>query len=211
MNCIKYSLYMLVVLSIVFSFMTINGCGGDDDESLADGDYWPCAIGNIWNYVYTMTVTTPETTATVTGSITIEIVGDTLLINNQPVLMQEYAVTMFGNTEIDTYYIADTDASILRYNSLYDTIPDVMLELPLEVGNTWVVSGYTAAVVLDRENIAVPAGAYYGCFEVAYTAYDDTVYDYYAANTGIVKEYMSDIEGDWAIFVTVELESAVIN
>ena len=73
------------------------------------------------------------------------------------------------------------------------------------------MSGSQTATVLGREHVSVPAGIYYNCFEVAYTAYGDTVYDYYAANTGIVKEYMSDSEGGMTLTVEVELESAVIH
>jgi len=196
----------------MFTFVIINGCGGDDDdEPSAAGDYWPCAIGNMWDYVCTMTLTTTDTSVTATGSITLTIVGDTVLINNQHVFMQEY-VTIMGNTvDSDTYYVAETGTSVLRYSSLSDTIPDVMLQFPLEIGSTWLVSGYTNAVVLGREHVSVPAGTYYNCFEVAYTAYGDTVYDYYAANTGIVKEYMSDSEGGMTLTVEVELELAVIH
>lgn len=211
MHNIKYIVYMVVILSMMFSLVVISGCGGDDeDEPTVAGDYWPCAIGNTWDYVYTITLATGDTTMTGTGSITVAIVGDTVLINNQQVFMQEYVAIMDNSVERDTYYVAETDTSVLRYSSLYDTIPDVMLQFPLEVGNTWLVSGYTTAAVLGRERVSVPAGTYNNCFEVAYIYYGDTVYDYYAANTGIVKEYMSDTEGGMTLTIEVELELAVI-
>ncbi|UCG30051.1 MAG: hypothetical protein JSV53_11225 [candidate division WOR-3 bacterium] len=210
MKCMKHIVYLAVVLLFMLSYVAINGCGGDDDEPAAAGDYWPCAIGNLWDYVVTMTVDTGDTTMSVTGSITLKIVGDTVLINGQYVFMQEYVVTMSGSVDRDTYYIADTDTSILRFSSVYDTIPDVMLEFPLETGNNWIVSGYQTAAVLGRKNISVPAGTY-NCYEVAYAAYGDTVYDYFAANTGIVKEYMSDTESGMTLIVEVELEVAIIN
>lgn len=210
MKCIKKIVYLSVVLLFMLSYVAINGCGGDDDEPAAAGDYWPCAIGNLWDYVYTMTLDTGDTTMSVTGSITITIVGDTVLINDQYVFMQEYVVTMSGSVDRDTYYIAETDTTILRFNSVYDTIPDVMLEFPLETGNNWIVSGSQTASVLGRQNISVPAGTY-NCYEVAYAAYGDTVYDYFAANTGIVKEYMSDTESGMTLTVEVELEVAIIN
>jgi hypothetical protein len=153
---------------------------------------------------------TSDTTVSVTGSITLQIVGDTVLINDQYVFMQEYVTTMSGSVYRDTYYIADTDTSVLRYSSLYDTIPDVMLKFPLETGNSWIVSGAQTASVLGRENVSVPGGTY-NCYEVAYAVYGDTVYDYFAANTGIVKEYMSDSEGGMTLTVEVELEVAIIN
>jgi hypothetical protein len=196
----------------MFSFVAINGCGGDDDdEPSAAGDYWPCAIGNMWDYIVTMTLTTTDTSVTATGSITLTIVGDTVLINDQYVFMQEYVTIMDNTVDRDTYYLAETDTSILRYYSVYDTIPDIMLEFPLEIGNTWIVSGSQSAAVLGREHVSVPAGTYYNCFEVAYSVYGDTVYDYFAANTGIVKEYMSDSEGGMTLTVEVELASAVIH
>ena len=212
MHKIKYITYMTVILSVMFSFVAVNGCGGDeDDEPSAASDYWPCAIGNMWEYVFTITLVTADTTVTGIGSITLTIVGDTVLINDQQVFMQEYVTIMDNSVDRDTYYIADTDTSILRYYSLNDTIPDVMLEFPLEIGNSWIVGGSQTAAVLGREPVSVPAGTYYNCFEVAYAVYDDTVYDYYAANTGIVKEYMSDSEGGMTLTFTVELESAVIH
>jgi len=206
MRCMRSTLVVLSLLSFV---MIISDCG-DEGEEAALQDYCPFAVGNLWYYAYTITLESQDTTLSATGDIRMEIVGDTMLINGQDVFIQEMYVSMMGNVDQYTYYIAETDTSILRYYSLMDTTPEVLLELPLETGNSWTVSGYQTASVKGRKYVSVPAGNYSNCWEIEYTAYGDTAYDYYAANVGLIKERMSDTEGGMTLTVMIELEHVVI-
>jgi hypothetical protein len=139
-----------------------------------------------------------------------EIIGDTTLINGTDVFIQKMSMEVMGMADTVIYYIAASDTAIHRFDSVFDTIPYVLLELPLAEGNSWVVSWSQTAIVLDRCFVSVPAGNYGSCWEIAYTDGNDTVYDYYAANTGLIKEYFLDSGGGASIRAEIELRSASI-
>jgi hypothetical protein len=202
--------YLLIVVSLITFIALIGGCGGDDEEEPTLADYFPLAVGNIWDYVYTIVMEQQGSSQTFTGDIQVEITGVTTLVNGMDVIIREMIVSMMGMVDTTYTYIAASDTAVLFYFSLNDTIPNKYLELPLETGNSWVVSTGQTAVVLGRNNVSVPAGNYSHCWEVAYTWGNDTIYDYFAGYTGIVKEYMFDSGGGAMMTTSVELESATI-
>ena len=203
--------YLLVATSLLTLIALIDGCGGDNDGDGELMDYYPLAVGNIWDYLDTRIIWVgPDSTQTVTGDFQVAIKDVTTLVNGKDVFIQERVSNIYGTPDTNVWYIAETDTAILFYDSVNDTVPYQLLALPLWSGKHWYVDfPYQYATVLGRSNVSVPAGDYNDCWEIAYIYDDDTVYCYYAAHTGLVKE-------SWFEFiiapmtVVLELESATI-
>jgi hypothetical protein len=201
--------YLFITLSFITFVASIVGCGGDEEEESVV-NYYPLSVGNIWDYLDTRIIPVgPESTQTITGNFRVTITGVTL-VNGKDVFIQERVSNIYGTPDTSIWYIAETDTAILFYDSVNDTIPYKLLELPLETGNSWYVHfPYQRAVVLGRSDVSVPAGDYNDCWEIAYIYDDDTVYSYYAAHIGLVRESWFEwiVMPMWAV---LELESATI-
>lgn len=193
---------LLLVPLIVF----IISCGGAVN-------YYPLAVGNVWDYIMTMTMTTPTDTLEATGSQNDEITEETTLDDGTEVFEQVTITTIFDpDTSVDTtiMYIEETDDYIRGYDSKDDTIPDTFAELPIEDGNTWDVNDDMSAVVLGKVDVSVPAGDYDDCWEIGYIHDNDTTYDYFADGVGMVRAYTEFTDTDTTYTYEMELESAII-
>jgi len=196
---------LLLVPLIVF----IIGCGAEAVN------YFPLAVGNVWDYIMTMTVTTPTDTLEATGSQNVEITEETTLDDGTEVF--EYVTittTIFDpDTFVDTtiVYIEETDDYIRGYESKDDTIPDTFAELPIEDGNTWDVNDDESAVVLGKVDVSVPAGDYDDCWEIGYIIDNDTTYNYFADGVGTVRTYFEFTEDEITVESETELEHATIH
>ena len=173
---------LLLVIPLVFFII---GCGGEE----AGTAFWPLAVGNIWEYVMTLTITTPDTTiVTGTGIQEQEITAETTLDNGTEVFEQVMTMawddTLMGDY-VDTSYIEETEDYILMYESKDDTEPDTMAALPLESGKSWNMDSGTATVV-GQESVTVPAGTFSDCWKIAFVD-ADTMWVYVAENVGQIK------------------------
>ncbi|UCC12942.1 MAG: hypothetical protein JSW02_05295 [candidate division WOR-3 bacterium] len=181
----KKLIWVLPVLALII------GCGGDEAEN-----FFPLAVGNVWNYDLLYTEMNVDTTE-YTGTSTTEITQETTLDNDVAVF--EQVTTMVWddttmNTWVDTTYIRETEDYILIYYDLADTEPDTSLVLPVEEGNTWTVYADTTdtltAEVVGQEDVTVPAGTYTDCWNVAYTSLGQAQDDWFAPEVGVVRQHM---------------------
>jgi hypothetical protein len=200
---------LLLIPLVVF----IMSCGGDG----AGTSFFPLGVGYIWEYIITMTITTPDTTLSMTGTEEEEITAETTLDNGTEVFEQITTMTqiipfdtLFVDTivEVDTAYVEETEDYILLYDSKDDTEPDTMVALPLESGKTWHYDSTTTATVVGQENVTVPAGTFSNCWKIAIVPEDgpDTIWAYAAENVGQVKVNWSETNVDTTFEWELELE-----
>lgn len=202
----KKLIWLLPVIALII------GCGGDDVEN-----FFPLAVGNVWNYDLLYTMMAVDTTE-YTGTSTTEITQETNLDNNVDVF-EQVTTTVWDDTtvmvnSVDTTYIQETEDYILIYNDLADTEPDTSLVLPIEEGNTWTVYADTTdtltAEVIGQEDVTVPAGTFTDCWDITYTSLGQTQDNWFAPEMGVVRQYMSIIAAPVTIEFIRELTSSTI-
>lgn len=202
----KKLIWLLPVIALIIS------CGGDEAEN-----FFPLAVGNVWNYDLLYTMMGVDTTE-YTGTSTTEIIQETTLDNNVDVF-EQVTTTVWDDTtvmvnSVDTTYIQETEDYILIYYDLADTEPDTSLVLPIEEGNTWTVYADTTdtltAEVIGQEDVAVTAGTYIDCWDIMYTSLGQTQDDWFAPDVGVVRQYMSMEVAPIMIEFTRELTSSTI-
>ncbi len=160
-------------------------------------NYYPLTVGNIWTYK-----TTLDSQSQI-NSQTMEITRRTSAQGHDAF---ERVTTIWDNDSIaivDTSYIVEIEDFILGYWGEDDTMPDTILVLPFEAGNSWTSENFVATVE-SLLTIEVPSGYYDRCWLVKYVYPGAGWADvYYAENVGMVKSLSS---GGY-ITITLELES----
>jgi hypothetical protein len=187
---VKKLIWLLPLVALIFS------CNGESDDN---GDnYFPLAVGNLWNYntVYRLIMTSD--TIQYTGTSTTEITRETTLNSNIEVLEQVTTMLWDDTTmtnSIDTTYIQSSEDYMLIYDDLADTEPDTSLVLPIADGNTWTVyvdmTDTLTAEVIGQDDVTVPAGSYSDCWDIRYTSLGQTQDNWFAEGVGIVRHIMS--------------------
>lgn len=202
---------LLLLIPLVFFII---GCGGEEVGTT----FFPLAVGNIWEYMLTQTMTTPDTTIFGgTGTQEQEITAETTLDNGTEVFEQVTITTIivqfdtiFADTSmfVDTTYIQETENYLLMYDSKDDTEPDTMAALPPEIGKSWNTEDSTTATYVGQESVTVPAGTFSDCWKIAIfmPAGDDTTWFYVAEDVGMVKMLMTETDADTAMGMLLELE-----
>lgn len=85
----------------------------------------------------------------------------------------------------------------------------IILKAPLEVGNNWSNNDQEREIVALDQEVKVPAGTFYQVIKIkiSYQDSDNTGYDYYAPNIGLIKrEYIGE-----GFKIISELESLSLN
>jgi hypothetical protein len=204
------------------------GCGDDDGiwgpPPGDTTDYYPLAVGSYWEYEASgVEIYTAPDTLDMTGSLTREVVGDTItLVDSIPVFemrvnwMTIYISRMTGDTINvarfrDTIWVCDADTLVTVYWGLGETRPDTLLILPPVVGAFWqsLAGGpRTATVASVSETVDVPAGGYDDCAridEISASSPANLWQYYYADGVGEVQEF-EHLEGtDWFHDLTYSL------
>ncbi|UCD06590.1 MAG: hypothetical protein JSV98_04985 [candidate division WOR-3 bacterium] len=203
----KKLIWLLPLMALIVS------CNGESDGE----NYFPLAVGNIWNYniVYRMIMTTDTTQYT--GTSTTEITRETILNSNIDVL-EQVTTTLWDDTtmtdHVDTTYLLSDGDRMLIYNDLADTDPDTGLVFPFEQGSTWTVYADTTdtltAEVLGQDDITVPAGTYSDCWDVRFTSLGQTQDNWFAEGVGIVRYHMITLTPAMTTELTKELVSSTI-
>jgi hypothetical protein len=203
------------------------GCGDDDGiwgPPPADGsNFYPLEVGSIWEYeasgveIYT----TPDT-LDMTGTMTREVVGDTITSDSIPVFETRlswrtvYVSRMTGDTVNiakfqDTLWICSTDTLVTCYYGLLPQKPDTLLIMPVELGATWqsrLEGPRNATVTSIDESVDVPAGSYDDCVkldELSESSPENLWQYFYADGVGEVQE-IEHLEGsDWFHDLTYKL------
>jgi|UniRef100_A0A7V3RIE9 hypothetical protein len=196
----------LLVLVPVVLFLV--GCGGGEK------DYFPIAVGNVWNYQSTSTTKMPDTTITTVDTTKVEVTGETTLNNGTKV----FEVVAKGKQYADTSYFEKTDDYIFVYEDKSSTTPDTAFVLPLEENKSWNVhkdTSYTETrKIITKESVTVPAGTYDDCWKVMDIFTDGTIaetsYVWLAPDVGQVKMTFTEQDTNFTVDVKLELLNATI-
>lgn len=164
-------------------------------------DYFPMALGDFWSRNETETVVQsgPIDTTWIRGGPSYDSVVGTATIQGQSGWADLTRVPY--NSVVDTVYFVVAPTRVLRYRSLTDTVPVIVLEQPFVLNATWVVSnrphaGNRTAKVMNQEKITVPAGTFDNCWRVEQHDDSNSTFwsnDWYADGVGLVKSQTGNI------------------
>jgi len=79
---------------------------------------------------------------------------------------------------------------------------DILLQAPVKVGTTWVSKNINKSVVSTTEMVDTPAGKFENCVKVKFAGQNDTIYQYYKAGIGLVKQEF--ISGNTSVTSTLK-------
>lgn len=164
--------------AVVLASTFLGGCG-DDGTGPGDTtpDWFPGGVGTYWHFETTGSVVqTSGDTLVITGVLNYDIVDDTTHSQGFAVLeMYTYQSTTFtpqsgGDsltvTETDTLFVHLTESVLEVFGELSGSDPDIMLQLPLEIGDTWFLNPLEEdllEVMSLSEQVTVPTGTYSDC------------------------------------------------
>lgn len=169
--------------TISLSIVLLGGCG-DDGTGPGDAgpDWFPADVGSYWHFDISGTVVQPGDTLDVSGVQNYDIIADTTHSQGFAVLtMISYESATLAPqgggdsitiTTTDTLYVHFTEEVLEVYPNLESSDFDVMLQLPLTVGDTWFLNTYEEDILEVMglaEEVAVPTGTYSGCALVQMT------------------------------------------
>lgn len=164
--------------------LAIGGCKKDGQP----GGYYPMSKGNRWVYA----------TGDQSDRLTYEVDASVRLSNGENAwrMVRNWDLPSKSLVMVDSIYIVKRENEVVAYSSLRDTVPDVLLRFPLEVGKNWVVSGgakYTiSAAVTAMEAVNVSGKTFERCFklESSRSEHDSVVVfgsEWYAPGVGNVR------------------------
>jgi len=162
------------LLPLLFIFLVI-ACPGKEEN------YIPLTVGNWWEFQKG------------TDTLRIDVLSTKIHTSGKEVFC------VYENlwTYTDTCYLLEEDDKLYCYETLADTIPMILLELPLELDKSWEVmkliitdTTIITAKVVAKENLTLPAGDFSDCykFQIFYDADPQDEYYWYAPNVGLVKK-----------------------
>ena len=179
-------------------------------------NYFPLGFRFFWTYsstsTYALTGTT-DTSYTQNDSIATEVLGAVNLGENGG---WELRTQVWGHdpnclslgscpqttdplTTDDTLYYVQTSDRVLRYASLTDSHPALVLELPPAQGQTWMCEstaskGTVTALVERKDTVTVPAATSTDVWRIKYTSTSgSTSTSWYANGIGVIKESTSSL------------------
>lgn len=169
----KYAISIfLMALSLVIS------CGGESptDPGNEEVDYYPRNVGDLWEYEFSGTTTTPSKEVyTTVGTQSDYIHGTVQHSLGFQVLSCEWARTLYWYDEDDicvdtTYQGADyyqhiTNDAVYEYTSLSDSNPSIYLMIPPELGDFWYPTPgeSTSEIVSVDATTSTPLGTFSSC------------------------------------------------
>lgn len=185
----------IFLFTVIVLFVFLAGCSvkqadpspSDDREEATVAAYLPLSVGNFWSYEGL-----GNEYATYTEKITFQ------KDNKYQVIVDNG-----GTVTVNRYEVTDSSIiNTLRQSEFYEekNILDnpvnnhtVLLQMPLNLGNTWVSEGNTYEIVDTMATVDVPAGTFENCLavKITYAESDNISYYYYGIDVGMVKaEYV---------------------
>jgi hypothetical protein len=154
------------------------GCsdpGNPTGSGTGESTFFPSRSG--WTWVYEVLGRPALPGDTVQNELTIRIISEGFLSNGTRAA--QFTVTgpdrvvrtaiFRGDT---TFFMSQTSDSVLIYGSPQDTLPWLLLRLPLELGESW-QGEYGGFDVMDsvesKGDVTVPAGIFAACYQVRTT------------------------------------------
>jgi hypothetical protein len=158
------------LLPLLFIFLFI-ACPSKEE------DYVPLKIGNWWEFQK--------------GSDTLKL--EVLSTETHTSGKEVFSVCNNLWTYTDTCYLLEENDKLFCYETLNDTIPMVLLELPLEQDKSWEVMKSIIARVITKEELSLPAGKFSDCckIQIFYDTTPQDEYYWYVSNVGLVKKMIN--------------------
>lgn len=157
----------------------LSGCGDSPSDPSGPVDYFPILAGNTWNCGFTGFVLIGADTITLTGTTVNTILGTTTHTGGFDVWkfrMIENITYTAGDTtwaEVDTTftYTFSSDSEIVAYDDTLSFDYEIIMKLPVTVGESWVPDAdrpdVTRSVESISESVSVPAGNFTGCLHLS--------------------------------------------
>lgn len=200
------------ILLLILILYAITGCKKEESVGEEGSDYFPLAMGNRWVYRGGLAGEFSET-------ITYEVSGSENLPRGKPAWEIIRSWKTSRGSLADTFYMYSQEGNLRLYFDRSDTLPEVILQYPLEIGKKWISAGifpekYRESMVEGVEEVNVPMRSFERSIKVESsehlsqretsletpglslenTALKDTVFrvirDWYAPNVGRVKSEM---------------------
>lgn len=220
---------ILATLAIPFAALLLLGCGDDSTGPGEPGedDWLPLAVGNSWNYSTEGLMVSEGDSTDIEGVFEREITCKVSHQQGFDVWELESMLEMtFHPREGSSYTVTDTsysyvyldDTELRLYEDTITTEYQLMLMLPLEVGDTWYPFPDDTTVVREvmsiSASVTVPAGSFTGCSHVRDT--DSTAPEsesaiYFARGVGSLREVTDDIDEQNSLYIESVLVSYTVN
>lgn len=215
--------YYFVAVSALF----LAGCGSNSSGPSPAPEYFPVAVGNVWNHDVSGSWENPGVdTAYVQGTMIREVTGTATHISGNQVFVFESVSELEFQLNDTTFTVSDTmytygfdaDSEFIGYDDTLSADYEIVMKLPPTVGETWEPMTDDPTIVREvlsvTSSVSVPAGNFSNCVLVRDTDTDDPAYlwEMYLANgVGPVYYRAEEADGDTEIYTEVELQSYVIN
>jgi hypothetical protein len=173
-----------VVMNRILFFCGLLACVGCGPSGPAQSveNYFPCAVGSSWTYTW------GDTTASFTNTIA------EVFTNAHNVQVYRWEL----GTE-DATYSAYIDGQVVFLDAPDDTLGEVVLKEPFEVGATWCSDPLDTSTVCrideTKASVSTHAGEFVNCIKVS-TRWDveEVLAFYFAPGVGLVKRTAPDEE-----------------
>ncbi len=233
-NLKQKGIYMktMFILSTAL-ILTAFACGGSNNPAGPtpgnDSEFYPLAVGNIWMYDCSGTISLSGVQmGTISGITEVEITGTETHSEGFDVFVQVNAVCdtteMYGQTFVTdstfTEYIRITDAGLYGYSNLTNTDSSFTVPFPLQDGATWTFAEEpptTGEILSMSANVTVGAGSFENCMEMQTVWTDSTMGGIvsntadFARNVGRVSNVTTITEGTMLITYTNNLVTYSLN
>lgn len=220
-------LIAILLLLAVISIPVFTGCSSSSTGPSGPVNYFPVAMGNRWTMTMSgFVIPAGVDTVTVTGTFERTVIDTTTHAMGYKLwVMEEISATTFtqGDTTV-TYrdtsyaYTMESDSELVAYDDTITTEYEILVKLPVTVGETW--EPYTDDNSVTREIlsistiVSVPAGSFSSCLHLQDTdseAPDDNWEMWSAPGIGPCRVETDAVDSSEVIHIEGELQSYLIN
>lgn len=215
------------IILILLFVLLLTSCGNSSTSPSGPKSYIPLAVGNQWNNDVTgFVIFESGDTLTVTGTMVRRITGTATHENGANCYIGEDLLDITYNTPDTSFsfadttinYIAESDSQILVYDDTLSADFEILLKLPITVGETWVADptddpNTVREVVSITTNVTVPAGSFTDCLlteDTEPSLPNDYWRMYFAPGVGPVKVEMVEVDDEYTE-ITFKTTSYVVN
>ncbi len=202
--------FVLVSLFILL----LTSCGSSSTSPSSPSSYIPLSVGNQWNNdINGFVIFASGDTLTISGTMVRKITGTATHDNGASCYISEDLMnityttpdTSFSFSDTTINYIAESDTQFLVYDDTLSTEFELLLKLPVTVGETWVPDpaddpDTVREVISITSSVSVPAGSFTNCLlteDSDPSLPDDYWRMYFAPGIGPVKIEMVEVDDDY--------------
>ncbi len=214
------------IILVSLFVLLLTSCGSSSTSPSSPSSYIPLSVGNQWNNdINGFVIFESGDTLTVSGTMVRKITGTATHDNGATCYISEdlmnttYTMpdTSFSFADTTINYIAESDTQFLVYDDTLSTEFELLLKLPVTVGDTWVPDpaddpNTVREVLSITSSVSVTAGSFTNCLLTEDTdpsLPDDYWRIYFAPGIGPVKVELVEVDGDYTE-ITIDVTSYVV-